>query len=311
MGFPIPVPDLSTAMQLFQSEVTLKFQNHEKLNGTVTVRHGTTGDALNVPVSDAIEMSQVSLAPGDLPVTGVQETNKMVVPIPYVIKTTISGPENTLYNYSKIVDQARLHAIAAGRRLDKIKIDSIYNDPDFGTIETVPFTVGSNFGVNSQKMAEALGNLANQGVDTSDPMQLSMWLPAKMFQAMMADERVVNMFYNNVKPLTDGKLMQYLGTNIRILGEAGINSIPSTDLGGGVTEWLVPIVYKDAVIQTFNTEVSTTITYLPNQWRWELVTTVMSGAKLIQPRGIALLQAQTPLSALVAAQALKSRKGAK
>ena len=48
--------NLSTASQLFDTEVTIKFQNHQFLMNTIEERHGTTGDATNVPVSDIIEM---------------------------------------------------------------------------------------------------------------------------------------------------------------------------------------------------------------------------------------------------------------
>ena len=41
--------DLATACQLFDSEVTLKYQNRSKLQGTIEERHGLHGTALNVP----------------------------------------------------------------------------------------------------------------------------------------------------------------------------------------------------------------------------------------------------------------------
>src|SRR6478736_1411116 len=134
--------DTATAMQLFDTEVTLKYQNHMRLQNTIEERHGTTGTTLNVPVSDLIEMEQGSFAPTDIPVTPVNETNRAIVTNDYHLKTVIGGGEKTLFNFDKIVDHAKLHALAAARLDDYIKINAIYSDPLVGTIYTVPVTVG-------------------------------------------------------------------------------------------------------------------------------------------------------------------------
>jgi hypothetical protein len=58
----------------------------------------------------------------------------------------------------------------------------------------------------------------------------------------------------------------------------------------------VPIVHKDAIVQSYNRDVSTSITWVPQEDRWELLTTFTSGAEIIQLNGLALMTAQDPFA---------------
>ena len=284
--------NLATASQLFDTEVTIKFQNHQFLMNTIEERHGTTGDATNVPVSDIIEMQQQTFAPVDIPVTPVNPTNVMVVPFNYALKTVIGGGEKTLFAYDKIVDHSKLHAKAAGRMCDYIKINALYTDPGFSTIFTVPVTVGVNTGMNEGKLAQALSYLEDQGVEVMNH-SCSLWMPALVKQSMLNDDKVVSILYNDRKPLTDFQLVSYLGVDIRTLGSNGINTIPFTT-AVGVNTYLSPLVNKEAMVQIFNRDVQTSITWVPQNDRWELLTVMTSGAKVIQLNGIALLTVNNP-----------------
>lgn len=284
--------DLATASQLFDTEVTLKYQNHQYLADTIEERHGTTGEATNVPVSDIIEMEQQTFAPADIPVTPVNPTNVMIVPYNYALKTVIGGGEKTLFAYDKIVDHAKLHAKAAGRMVDYIKLNALFTYPGIGGIFTVAKTVGVNTGMNEGKLAQALSYLEDQGVDVMD-MACSLWLPAITKQSMLNDDKVVNLFYNDKRPLVDNRLAEYLGVDIRTLGSQGINTIPYTSSMGTDT-YLVPLVHQDAMVQIFNRDVSTSITWVPQNDRWELLTVLTSGANVIQSNGIALITVDNP-----------------
>lgn len=288
--------NLATAMQLFDTEVTLKYQNHMRLEDTIDERHGTTGTTLNVPVSDLIEMEQGNFAPTDIPATPVNETNVQVQTNDYHLKTVIGGGEKTLYNFDKIVDHAKLHALAGARLDDYIKINAIYSNAGVGTIYTVPVTVGVNTGINEGKMADALSYLESQGVDVMD-YSVSMWAPALLKKSMYNDDKIVNFFYNDVKPLTDNRIQTYLDVDCRFLGSNGINQIPFTAIGGGVNQYLVPMVHKDAIVQSYNRDITTSITWLQNQDRWELLTIMTSGAEVIQLNGIAFMTANNPFVA--------------
>lgn len=284
--------NLATASQLFDTEVTIKFQNHQFLMNTIEERHGTTGDATNVPVSDIIEMQSQTFAPVDIPVTAVNPTNVMIVPFNYALKTVIGGGEKTLFAYDKIVDHAKLHAKAAGRMVDYIKINALFTYPQFSSIATIAANIGVNTGMNEGKMAAGLSYLEDQGVDVMNH-NCSMWLAALLKTSMLADDRVVNIFYNDRRPLVDNQIVSYLGIDIRTLGSNGINTIPFTT-ANSVNTYLTPLVNKEAMVQIFNRDVMTSITWVPQNDRWELLTVLTSGAQVIQPNGIVLLTANNP-----------------
>lgn len=289
--------DLATASQLFDTEVTLKYQNHQYLANTIEERHGTTGEATNVPVSDLIEMQSQTFAPADIPVTPVNPTNVMIVPYNYALKTVIGGGEKTLFAYDKIVDHAKLHAKAAGRMVDYIKINALFTYSGIGSIFIVQSTVGVNTGMNEGKLSQALSYLEDQGVDVMENA-CSLWLPAIAKQSMLNDDRVVNLFYNDKRPLVDNRLVSYLGVDIRTLGSNGINTIPFTTAGSpAIDTYLTPLVNRDAMVQIFNRDVSTSITWVPQNDRWELLTVLTSGANVIQANGIALIEVENPYAA--------------
>jgi len=286
---------LAAAMQLFDTEVTLKYQNHLRLQGTIDERHGTTGTTLNVPVSDLIEMEEGDFAPTDIPATPVNETNRQVVTNDFHLKTVIGGGEKTLFNFDKIVDHAKLHALAGARMDDFIKINAIFSDPSVSTIYTSAVTLGVNTGLNEGKIADAIAYLESQGVDVQD-YSCGIWSPALLKPSLYADDRVVNFFYNDVKPLTDNRIVGYLGCDMRFLGENGINKIPRTGAGTAMSPYvyLVPMVHKDAIVQSYNRDIMTSITWLPHQDRWELLTILTSGALIIQYNGIVLMTCNAP-----------------
>lgn len=287
---------LATASELFDTNVRLKFQNHRVLQDTIQERHGTTGDATNIPVSDIIEMQVSSFAPTNIPVTPVVETNITVTPRDYKVKTVIGGGEKTLFAYDKIVDQARLHGLAAARLDDYIKISAITGSASYGSLYTIPVTTGVSTGMNADKLAAAIDYIAAQGADTNN-YALSCWLPASLKASFVGDQKVSNFFYNDVKPYTNYSIKAFEGVDIRILGQNGVNSLPTTAPGGGITQWLVPVVHQDAVVQIYNRDIQTSITWVAQEDRWELVTVVTTGGSIIQTDGIVLITAQNPYSA--------------
>lgn len=287
--------NLETASQLFEDSVTQKFQNEQRLQGAVEERHGTTGVATNVPVSDIIDMSLQGFSPSDILVTPVDNTNVMVVPYNYVLKTAIGGGQRTLFAYDLIMDHSKNHAKAAGRMVDYIKINALFNYSGLGSVYTVPKTVGATSGMNAAKLTKGLGYLEGQGVDVMDH-RTSLWLPAATKNSLLNDERVVSEFYNNRKPLVDNVMNSYLGIDIRTLGGNGLNSIPYTS-NAGTDTYLVPLVAKDSMVQIFNRDVQTSITWIANNDRYELLTVLTSGAKVIQSNGIALLTCDNPFAA--------------
>ncbi len=54
--------NLEAACQLFETQVTLQYQNCLKLQDTIEERHGLHGTHLNIPMSDLVEMNQINFS---------------------------------------------------------------------------------------------------------------------------------------------------------------------------------------------------------------------------------------------------------
>lgn len=291
--------DYATASELFEDQVTTKFQNKQKLAGTIEERHGVRGEALNVPVSDLIEMQKESFAPTDISITPVNPTNVMIVPENFGLKTVIGGGERTLFAYDMVTSHAKMHYLAAARSADAIKLNALFLYPDIGDIYVVPKEVGPTTGLNADKMTAALAVLEGNSVDITD-FNISMWVPAAAKGELLSDDKVVSNFYNDQRPLANGSFyrptVSYLGVDIRTLGNQGINQIPKTT-AGEIDTYLIPMVARDAMVQTYNRDPQTRIEWVGHQDRYVLLSVMTSGANVIQSNGIVFLEVDVPASA--------------
>lgn len=287
--------DIDTYKQVFDTEVTQQYQNSLKLDHTIDERYGLTGSILNIPISDLLEMKSGTFEASDILATKVNETNVQVPTSNYYLKTVINGGEKTLYNYQKVKEHGALHAKASARILDYLKINALYKDEQYiaGKICKIPLKTGKNTGFNVDKLMAGCSIFEDEGIDV-DPMQVSLWLPARLKPNFLSDKRVDNIWSNDVKPNVDYKITTFLGVDIRILGQKGINTIPfieNTDTHSRTYQ--VPLIHRDAIVHGFNRTVSTSVTWLPHQDRWELLTSITTGAKLIKPDGVVMIEAES------------------
>ena len=95
--------NLEAACQLFETQVTLQYQNRLKLQDTIEERHGLHGTHLNIPMSDLVEMNQTHFSPTDINVTPVNETN-IQVPTTKQIKDymEVRNPELVISNVLRL-----------------------------------------------------------------------------------------------------------------------------------------------------------------------------------------------------------------
>lgn len=291
------VPNINVAAQLFSNTAILKYQSSQRLQNSTKEMYGTIGTTLNVPLFDKIEMQPGGFTPTDLPVSDIGSSNAQVVQNAYVLKTVIGVAQKTLFNFDYIRALAESHGKAMGRMVDAIKIASVFDDPDINPATdyyNVDVGTGGQTGMLQAKLTDARSNLEYNGVDF-EPGMGSLWLPSLNFINYFQDPTVTNQFFSNQLPLVQGQLNVYLGISHRKMAGpgAGNNYIPYTT-ADGVTTFTIPLVHRDAVQLAFNVAPQTQITYVPQQLRWEIVTLIVAGCKVIQPRGVAIINANNP-----------------
>lgn len=299
MSYNLQIDNANVAAELFEKEFQLAFQSSQKLAGTTQEMMGTMGTVQNVPIFDKIEMfKRDSFAPNNIAPSHQASRNVQVIQAQHLLKTVIGAGEKTLFAFDMIREHAQSHAKAVARAIDKVKIDAVYSaDPSEFAI-TVPVTVGSSTGFTQQKLTQAITALEDQGADVLQE-NCSTWMPAILIRSLFQDQTVTNLFYSNGRPLQDNIISSYLGIDFRRMSgsAAGVNFIPSKDIGGGVSQWQFPLVHKDALQICFNIAPQTNIVWNPYELRWEAISQMVAGASVIQPLGIALIIANDPAAA--------------
>jgi hypothetical protein len=301
MSYTNDVPNIDVAAQLFSDRFTLKFQSQQRLMNTTKEMYGSMGTTFNVPLFDKVEMGEIGYAPTDLPVSTIDSSNVQVVQNGYVLKTVVGVGQKTLFNFDYINALADSHAKAVGRMVDKLKIDAIFEDPNINPATdyyNVTDTVGGA-GMNQKKLTDARSNLEYNGDVDFAPGMGSLWLPSINFIDYFQDATVTNQFFSNQLPLVMGQLNVYLGISHRKMAgpNAGNNYIPFT-VDADTTTFTVPLVHRDAIQIVFNVAPQTQITYVPQQLRWEIVSYISAGCKVIQNPGIAIINASNDATAL-------------
>lgn len=295
MSYPLQIDNANVAAELFEKEFQLKFQSSQKLDGTTQMMMGTMGTAQNVPLFDKIEMASTSFAPNNIAVSHLPSSNVQVVQFVHVLKTTVGYGEKSLFAFDIIKAHAETHAKAVGREIDAVKIAAVYaaDSSQFATI--VPVGIGSATGFTQQKLTSAITAIEDNGAEVLGET-CSTWMPSKLLNSLYQDPTVTNLFFSNGRPLQQNIISQYLGIDFRRMAgpQAGKNFIPSTDLGGGVSQWAFPLVHKDSMQVCFNEAPQTNIVWNPYEVRWEAVSYLVMGASVIQPKGIALITANDP-----------------
>lgn len=289
MTFTANVDGLDSALVAYDSVFTLKFQNEAILNGCIMEKHGTKGTTFHVPLFDRLEMSETGFAAQDISISQYTPEDKYITTANFNLKTVISGGYETLFNFDVISAHAQEAAKASARYFDYVKIEALFASADLDSIYEVEKTVGPVTGLSQAKWSAARQYLSNNAVSANGG-DLYAWVPSRTMNSFIQDPDVKSILTNVMRPLADRSVPVYQNVEVREVSEAGINSIPFTT-ASSIDTYLIPMVHKETMLQTVNRAPKTTITWVPNQDRWEILTTLTTGAGLLQPKGIVLIEA--------------------
>lgn len=290
-----------TAKTTYMTEVTSAYENMRRLYNICDETHNNTGDTFAIPVGESIEMSESGFGAGNIPISTLGATQIIVKPGNFSAKTIIGGGERTLFAYDKIAYHAEEHGKAAGRWYDKLILDAIYNDgAGIARFAQIAKTVGFNTGLNVDKISTAIDTMEDQGV-TADKNAI---IPVISKTSLKKDPLFTSWDYNVERPLMNNRVQRFLDVNFFSIGNKGANAIPFND-NAGTREYLVPVVARDAMRVVFNREIKSTMTFVENQDRYELLTVATARAVVVKNDGIILMACDAPatLNALYQTQA--------
>lgn len=282
--------NFETAATMFETQVHAKLQNTRRFAGAVYESHGNRGESKAIPIGEIAEMNEVGFGSGNMPVQKLGATQVVVTPGNFAMKTVIGGGEQTLFAYDKIAYHARQHGKAAGRFLDYLVLEAIYEDGT-GTarFQTIDKTVGINTGLNVDKLSLATDTLEDEGVDS----MINALVPAKCRSALKKDPQFSSWDYNMERPLMKNNLKGYLDIAFYSVGNKGKNAIPFV-LNGTTREYEVPVFGYDCIELVFNRNVQTRMWYNPGEDRTELLTVATARGKVLQNDGVIIMACDAP-----------------
>lgn len=285
--------DIKSASQTFSQMVVPLYENMQRLQGVIWEDHGLTGPS-NYPIEQTIgSMSTGNFGGGDIPVQGAPVGNITLQPIVYHLKTVVPTLRQSQLAYNDLRRQARYHARAAARQIDRIKLNSVFTyAAGQGTQTTETFNEvpedSTPSGITVKKLTDALDILGDADADE----QLSIAYPKILKGSLMQDPKFSSWDYNVERPLMNGRLSSYLDMVFLGLGNRGANALPFDVISSGVRGYKLPVFDHESTVFGVWENIYTTITPVENQRRVEIVTTLVANSKVLKTDGIVLINAQ-------------------
>lgn len=290
----MPVEQITeaTMSQYFSAEVMLQYQNTRSFPGVIEEVHGMRGEQVNFPIGGTMEMNEVGFGGGDIPISSLGETNVSVNPKNFLLRTSISGGYETLFNYSKVAQHAKAHSLAMARALDKLVVDAIFNDGVVSTrFHVIPATYGSLAGFSVDKISLAIDLLLDDGV----PLKINKnaMIPALARKSLKEDPKFTSWDYNMKRPLMNDSVSGYLDVAFYAVGSKGQNKIPRTGTGTSEDPFVyeIPILAENCGKIVFNRAPFTRIEWRGTEDRWILLSGYTANAKILQDDGVKIVTA--------------------
>ncbi len=187
---------------------------------------------------------------------------------------------------------AIVHGKAAGRTVDILKLDAIFDNPLYPDVETdfsfVPKTVGVNTGLDAEKMVKIRSKLNSFAVPTTQRQLMfnSDQTPTAFLDQLVNDSRISDQF-----PMNTGRLPNYLGMGLVELPDQSTNSIPVTAVGSPVTSYTsyAACVHYASMKMEYNVPITTDVVVDAPNRNFVIVTELVCNAQILQKDGIGII----------------------
>ena len=239
------------AVTEFDSMVKHAYQNASLLRNAVTVRNNVVGDiykfrAMGKGTATARGTTQTDVTPMDVEHSLVQATLANYVAPEY---TDIFDQAEV--NFDEKQELAKTIAGALGRRLDDIVISAM-------DAATPAATVGvGTTALAAEDLIDAKVELVKGGVGSAD---LYCAISGAGLAGLLADDKVSNADYQNVKALVNGEVNTFAGFNVIVIEDRTVGGLTTaSDVTAGYA------FAKDAIGLAIGIDNKTTIDYIPEK----------------------------------------------
>ena len=239
------------AVTEFDSMVKHAYQNASLLRNAVTVRNNVVGDtykfrAMGKGTATARGTTQTDVTPMDVEHSMITATLANYVAPEY---TDIFDAAEV--NFDEKQELAKTIAGALGRRLDDIVISAM-------DAATPAATVGTGTtALAAEDLIDAKVELVKGGVGSAD---LYCAISGAGLAGLLADDKVSNADYQNVKALVNGEVNTFAGFNVIVIEDRTVGGLTTTsEVTAGYA------FAKDAIGLAIGIDNKTTIDYIPEK----------------------------------------------
>jgi len=266
----------------FEAEVHHIYQGERKLAGTIRTRTGVGSSTVQFPKL-ASAQAQVVVPQSQVSALNVTHSNVTATLTDYAAPEYTSMFDDAKVNFDERQELVQTLGKAIGRRADQIVLDALAAS---STSLTVANSIGgSNTNINVSKVLEAGRLLNGKNVPQSDRY---MAISADGLSALLAEEKAASQDYVLHKAMTDGKIDNFLGFKIIMIGDM--------DEGGlaidGSSDRTCFAWHKDSVGYAEGIAPKTEINYVPERMSWLTNCVLSAGAIAIDATGIVQLTAR-------------------
>ena len=269
-------------VKLFEAEVKHAYQATRKLAGTIRTRTGVVGSTVQFPKM-ASAQARVHIPQSQVSALNVTHTNVTVTLSDYSAPEYTSIFDQQKVNYDERQELVQTLGNAIGRRSDQMVLDALANSSSSLTVANS--IGGSTTNVNVAKVLEAARLLNGKNCPSTDRY---MAISADGLSALLSEDKAASQDYVMHKAMSDGKIAQFLGFNIIMIGDM--------DEGGlaidGSSDRTCFAWHKDSIGYAEGIGLKTEINYVPERASWLTHCMFSAGASAIDAEGVVIITAR-------------------
>lgn len=276
-------------VELFESEVKQSFQEAgKKLRGSVRNKTGVVGKSVSFPVYGKGVAIERGASASDVKTMGTSTRNVEVL-----MKDLIAAEYSDFFDEAKLnfddrQELAKVIAYALGRAEDQLIIDAVESATITNVVAANIEDGATDTGLTLTKVRRAKRLMDNAGTPAQDRYFV---YTAGGLDALLADEKVGSVDYNNVKALVDGNIDTFLGFKFIMIADQTINDGAGTPVktglkGVGTQDRTYIAYHRDAIAYGIGVDMVSSAGWVEHKDSYLVKGKLMANAVVLDATGV-------------------------
>jgi len=263
----------NAAVQEFQDQFSLTYQSVQSLDGMTMVGHGHVGDAYKIPFMGQVAMHPRGAYQSIIAATDTPVTRPIVTFSDWTLNIPLDKFQSKLLLGNTLESIANTQSKSQARRVCQTKLDAL--EADAGT--SIP-DGGTNLTVDKMKQVMQIFD------DAEVPDGQRYWaMNSSQIKALLSDNSVTSILYNQSRTLVNGEIDTFLGFKIIKIGAMALEGgLPKTGNIRTTYAWAMGAVYTG-----YRIDPQIDVDWSAERQSWLTISDLAMGTKVTQPLGVA------------------------